>query len=381
MKSTLNEWFNGINPNKKIILKSPIVKDNYTAIIERMFDYHITDESIVTIENNINLPSKWNIGLIWGGSGSGKSTLLKEFGDVKTYDWNNNVSMISNFTECDPDKASEVLCSVGFGTVPSWIRPFNVLSCGEQFRANLARSLISNDDIILIDEFTSVVDRNVAKSASNSVQKYIRKYNKKIILASCHSDIIEWLQPDWTYNPVEGITNILSERNLRRPKIKLQIFRTKYEAWDLFKPHHYLSANLNKSAKCYLATWEGVPVAFTAILSFPHPVVKGGWRESRTVVLPDYQGLGIGIKLSNYMGSLIKSKGGRFFSKTAHPAMIASRLNHPEMWRQTTHSRQRRDPKEASMNSRGWQVSNRYCYAFEYIGKSATKQNAKLFYS
>ena len=363
---------------KEIVLTSPVIKDDYTAICEKMFDLPITNDSTVVIKNNIILPEKWSIGILWGSSGSGKSSLLKQFGKIKEHTWDNTISMISNFKDVTPQEASEVLCSVGFGTIPSWIRPYNVLSNGEKFRADLARSLISKDEIILIDEFTSVIDRNVAKSASNSVQKYVRKHNKKIILASCHSDIIDWLNPDWSYNPIEGTTQYFTERNIRRPNIELKIFRTKYDAWDLFKHHHYLSAGLNKSAKCYMATWEGVPVAFTAILSFPHPIVKKAWRESRTVVLPDFQGLSIGVKLSDYIGSIFKANGCRFFSKTAHPAMINYRLRHTESWKQTTHSKKARND-HPSMNSRGWLVSERFCYAFEYIGPSSSVEDSKLF--
>jgi len=365
--------------NRKITLESPVIKDDYTDIVSKMFDVPIEDKSIVTIDNNISLPDTWNIGLIYGSSGAGKTTILKEFGNLTAHTWDNSIPMISNFKSCSPQEASEVLCSVGFGTVPAWIRPYSALSNGEKFRADLARSIISNDEIILVDEFTSVVDRNVAKSACNSVQKYIRKNNKKIVLASCHSDIIDWLQPDWVYNPTEGETHVLPRGSLHRPNISLEIFRCKYEAWDLFKPHHYLSASLNKSAKCYMATWDGVPVAFTAILAFPHPVVKRGWRASRTVVLPDYQGLGIGVKLSDFMGSVFKANGCRYFSKTAHPAMIAHRLKHADMWKETTHSRKSRNPINKSMNERGWFSSARNCYAFEYIGASSNETDAKLF--
>ena len=65
--------------------------------------------------------------------------------------------------------------------------------------------LINRSKSILIDEYTSVVDRDVAKAMSNAVQKYIRRTNKKIILASCHYDIMEWLQPDWIYSPSRGV--------------------------------------------------------------------------------------------------------------------------------------------------------------------------------
>lgn len=72
------------------------------------------------------------------------------------------------------------------------------MSNGQRFRANLARKLKDN---AVIDEFTSVVNRECAISCSYSIQKYIRnKKLKNIVFASCHYDIIDWLKPDWIYN-------------------------------------------------------------------------------------------------------------------------------------------------------------------------------------
>jgi hypothetical protein len=51
-----------------------------------------------------------------------------------------------------------------------------------------------------VDEFTSVVNRDVAKSMSHALQRYIRQKDLKIVIASCHFDIIEWLQPDYVFN-------------------------------------------------------------------------------------------------------------------------------------------------------------------------------------
>lgn len=365
--------------NKEIKLSVDIVHDEYTKITERMFDVPLTEKNEIIIKNNIEVPEEWNIGLIYGPSGSGKSTLLKTFGDIDKHDWNGK-AVISNFTCVSPEDASNILCSIGMNTIPSWLTPYEHLSNGEKFRADLAMSMAKVKELILIDEFTSVIDRNVAKSASNGLQKYVRNTNKKVILSSCHSDIIDWLQPDWIYNPTEGITHILPRGSLQRPKISLKIFRTQYEAWDLFKRYHYLDSKLNRAAKCFLATWEDVPVAFSAVLSFPHAVVKNGWRASRTVVLPDYQGLGIGVRLSNHMGSMIKAGGGRFFSKTIHPAMVAYRLKNKNLWKETAHSRESRKIDEKGMLSKGWDVSNRYCYAFEYIGNSSTVEDSKLFW-
>ena len=89
--------------------------------------------------------------------------------------------------------------SVGFSSPPSWLKPYSVLSNGEKMRVDLANGILSNKDIIVFDEFTSVVNREVAKIGSCAIQKAIRKQNKKFIAVGCHYDIIEWLEPDWIF--------------------------------------------------------------------------------------------------------------------------------------------------------------------------------------
>ena len=120
-----------------IELKSNILHDEYTEIAERAFDIPHTDESIVCINDNIDFPDNWNIGLIYGASGVGKSTVLKaKFGKPKEYKYDNNKALISNFTNISPKEASELLCAVGLNTIPCWVRPYNCLSTGEKFRAS-----------------------------------------------------------------------------------------------------------------------------------------------------------------------------------------------------------------------------------------------------
>ena len=109
------------------------------------------------------------MGVIVGSSGSGKSTLLKQFGLEQIPIWESNKSIVSHFDS--PDEAINKLGSVGLNSVPSWYKPYSVLSNGEKFRADLARKIKSN---VVIDEFTSVVDRAVAKAASVSLSRYIK---------------------------------------------------------------------------------------------------------------------------------------------------------------------------------------------------------------
>lgn len=320
----------------KIELKHKILNDEYTNYVYEAFDIQNRDESNVIIENNIKLTFDWNIGVIYGGSGTGKSILLKNFGEIKNYTFDDQKSLISNFTFCTPEEATQLLSAMGLSSVPCWLRPYHTLSNGEQYRANLAYAvgIAKNNEIILIDEYTSVVDRDVAKAMSNALQKYIRKTNKKIILASCHFDIMEWLNPCWIYSPNKRRIERSECLRLARPEIKLEIFRCRYETWKIFKHHHYLTDDLNAAAQCYVILWNDKPVGFIAILPFPHGNIINGFRISRIVILPDYQGLGIGFKISDYFGQLYKKNNCTLYIKTSNPALF-NVFNKSKNWKLT----------------------------------------------
>lgn len=145
----------------------------------------------------------WNIGLIVGSSGSGKTSISYQcFGKSDCLSWDNTKSIVDNFDKSlSINEIIDCLSSVGLNSAPCWLMSFNLLSNGEKMRAELARLLTEKKDTpIVFDEFTSVVDREVAKITSYSVQKNIRKKNKKFVAVSCHRDIIDWLNPDWVYD-------------------------------------------------------------------------------------------------------------------------------------------------------------------------------------
>lgn len=158
-------------------------------------------------KGNIDIDEKdWNVGLIVGGSGTGKTTIAKNvFADAYICDYEytaKNVvdDMPKGVSLKDIEKA---FTSVGFASPPSWLKPYSVLSNGEKMRVDLARSILEENDIVVFDEFTSVVDREVAKTASLALQKAVRKKDKKFVAVACHKDIIEWLEPDWIYDTDE----------------------------------------------------------------------------------------------------------------------------------------------------------------------------------
>lgn len=182
-------------------LVSSVNRDEFIIASEKAFDCLFDGTSkFYPWKMPTKLPTKFKIGVIVGSSGSGKSTILKNFGVEETPIWESNKSIVSHFN--NPDDAINKLGSVGLNSIPSWYKPYHVLSNGEKFRADLARKIKSN---AVIDEFTSVVDRDVAKAASVSLSKYIKNNDlENIVLSTCHHDILDWLEPDWVLDTDTG---------------------------------------------------------------------------------------------------------------------------------------------------------------------------------
>lgn len=338
-----------------------------------LFDVPAAPASGQTWQVDLDLPADWNVGVIVGPSGSGKTTVANAlFGNalVAGWPWPQDKSILDGFPVAMGIKdITGLLSSVGFSSPPAWVRPFKALSNGQQFRVNLARALAEMPDLAVIDEFTSVVDRTVARIGSAAVAKTVRRRGGKFIAVTCHYDVLDWLEPDWVFEPHTGKfqTGNASRGSLRRrPAIDLDIVRADRSAWELFKPHHYLSGELHRAARCFVALLEGQPAAFTAVLQFPH-ADRPGWREHRTVCLPDFQGVGIGNALSEFIASLFRATGKPYFSSTSHPSMIRHRAR-SSLWRMTVKPSLRgvHTSRATGMKSRG--STERLSASFEFVG-------------
>ena len=188
-------------PTFDIVKKnSPQKTYNVAAVMDK---FSIEDNNLNEhFKGSLDIEDRdWQIGVIYGNSGTGKSTIAKHlFGNSYFYsnDWGSN-SVIDDLPGSISD-ITNTLNSVGFSSPPSWLKPYSVLSGGEKMRVDLAKALLSSNELIVFDEFTSVVDRNVARIGSFALQKSIRRNNKKKFIAvSCHEDIIDWLDPDWVF--------------------------------------------------------------------------------------------------------------------------------------------------------------------------------------
>lgn len=146
------------------------------------------------------MPKTFKLGVIVGSSGSGKTNLLRQFGNESIMMWARKGSIIGHFKS--PEEGMARLGAVGLNSIPTWYKQFRVLSTGEKFRADLARQL---ESYAVIDEFTSVVDRDVAKATSMSVSRYIKNSDiTNVVFATCHRDIVDWLEPSWVIDTDTG---------------------------------------------------------------------------------------------------------------------------------------------------------------------------------
>lgn len=325
-------------PRVDLTLESNIERTARVVQMEGMFDVPASEKTRVEYHFDAPIEERpWNVGLIVGPSGAGKSSVARHlFGSdmVSGYDWPVARSIVDGFGDMPIRDTTAALSSVGFSSPPNWLRPFAVLSNGEQFRATMARALVDPRPLICIDEFTSVVDRTVAQIGSHAIAKSIRSRGKKLVAVTCHYDVEEWLQPDWVIEPHLGR---FAWRSLqRRPRVELEIVRCDHSSWRWFAPHHYLTADLHRSAKCFVGLVRGEPAAFAGLMFFPHPSTKEIQSLSRLVVLPDYQGLGLGAySFVEAIAKIVKANGFKMTTHPSHPALVKTWAK-SSLWKMTS---------------------------------------------
>jgi len=264
-----------------------------------------------------DLDSPYNVGLIVGASGSGKTTLATHLWGAaaleRTVD--GSLPVIDQFPKEFEYKACvRLLTGVGLTQVPCWIRPAFTLSNGQRERAEIALKMASSGEFVAIDEWTSVVDRTVAKIMSNCVARWARKTGKRVVLLSCHRDVIEWLAPDWI---VDCDKQLFDDRRSLRPerkeKLQFDIRQCDRDSWRFFSKYHYLSERLPGGLIFTFGLFLGADqVGFQCFANYV-PNKYAGRRvmvhSNRTVIHPDYVGLGLGIKLINETSKIMQQRG------------------------------------------------------------------------
>lgn len=322
---------------------------------------------------DITFPANWRVGLIVGASGTGKTTIAKElFSEsyIERFAYTHECILDDMPAGVSCKQIEQALTSVGLASIPTWLKPYSVLSNGEKMRCDLARAILSEAKLFVFDEFTSVVDRTVARVGSYAMQKAIRRTDKQFIAVTCHYDVEDWLLPDWVFDTDSMTFRLCEGQKKNRPKCELRIYETKQKRyyWRMFSRYHYLSHNFNVAARTYIATLNGQICAFSSWLPFPHPRKKNCYREHRLVVLPDFQGLNIGLILSNYIAEQLKREGKTAITTTSNPARIAQLAKSP-LW-QCTRKGRAANGSGSIQNRKDLSSSScqRITVAFKYIG-------------
>ncbi len=308
-------------------LQCPVNRSFRCTKAANSLDIDIDKKSRHYLKIEADLDSPYNIGLIVGASGSGKTTLAKQmFGEES---FNTELDLEKAVIDQLPsylsyDECATLLSGVGLTAVPCWIRPAYTLSNGQRARAEACLQMIKREKPV-IDEWTSVVDRTVGKVMSHCIQKYARKENKRIVLVSCHYDVIDWLNPDWiidcnkqTYTNRRSMVGAFQ----RTDRLRLDIRPVSKHTWPFFSKFHYLSENL-PSGKIYTYGLFNGPdqIGFQCYAAY----IIGDQKTyffNRTVIHPDYAGLGLSKYLINETAKLMVKKGyrikGKFSSIPVH---------------------------------------------------------------
>lgn len=330
----------------EVHLKSDVVKSFRGVKAGQSLDIDMEKKSEHNLEISADITSNYNVGLIVGASGSGKTTLAEEiFGkDCFKTVLKDEEAVIDQFPkEYSYDEVASMLSGVGLTSVPCWIRPAYTLSNGQKARAECALQMAkSNIDLTIIDEWTSVVDRTVAKVMSHSISKHARKNDKKIILVACHYDIIEWLNPDWIIDCNKQSyedRRELSQNEKKKEKLTFTVKPTTGATWKYFSKYHYLNDRLVGGINQHYGLFhKDTQIGFISFNNYvPRRRSSGKGTQkfkmhfNRLVIHPDYCGFGLGIKFLNITAKDMVEQGYSVWGKFSSAPMYAS-LKKSDKW-------------------------------------------------
>lgn len=180
-----------------------------TERVNKVFDafgLDIDNYSHVVVDN-IQVPNNWDVIYITGISGSGKSTLLRSLAERYSFDIS-QYGMSAMYSQLASDERPLIDCigstfeqaisflnSVGLSEAFIYFKKFVQLSEGQRYRFYLAKLLELTNTVIVVDEFTSLLDRITANIVAYNYTKAMRRYRKKLIVATSHDDLTKSLNP------------------------------------------------------------------------------------------------------------------------------------------------------------------------------------------
>lgn len=213
--------------------------------ISDAFGVGINESHKHVIVENLTIP-EFNIMYLTGMSGSGKTSMLNYF--KKEYNFTEpNVGFdsdkpIIDTLGKDTEEALFLLNLVGLGEAFLYIKPFKVLSDGQKYRYKIAKIIESDQKVWCIDEFCSFLDRTTAKIVSYNTQKIARKMGVKLIVATAHNDLQDYLQADYVFDfgMGEGLEIVHNTKSVTNPFLEqIRIEKGTIEDYKKLGKYHY----------------------------------------------------------------------------------------------------------------------------------------------
>lgn len=135
---------------------------------------------------------------------------------------------------------------------------------------------------------------------------------------------------------------------------------------------------MNKGARVFTCYWGDVLVAMFSVLNQPSGSYKYAYRVHRVVVLPDYQGLGIGTKLFDFFGEYFISNGDKLFLRSSH-VRLANHCRDSSKWLEGSSSCKISNAGGASHEKKYKNYDRkRVPYSFEYVGENYNSKEHQL---
>ncbi|MEN7436454.1 hypothetical protein AAGV27_15010 [Bacillus velezensis] len=171
--------------------------------ISDAFGVGINESHKHVIIENLTIP-EFQIMYLTGMSGSGKTSMLNYFKEEYSFtepdiEFDSEKPIIDTIGK-DTENALFLLNLVGLGEAFLYIKPYKVLSDGQKYRYKIAKIIESGQKVWCIDEFCSFLDRTTAKIVAFNTQKIARKLGVKLIVATAHDDLKNYIQADYVFD-------------------------------------------------------------------------------------------------------------------------------------------------------------------------------------
>lgn len=367
----------------ELTLESPVFDSFRCTKAANSLDIDQAKKSVHHFKVSADIESPFNIGLIVGASGSGKSSLAQHIYGKDCFKPLLDLSrpVIDQFPEeFSYDECVAMLTGVGLTAVPCWIRPALTLSNGQRARAECALQMSHNvTGVTAMDEWTSVVDRTVAKVMSYCIAKHARKVGRRIVLSSCHYDVIDWLNPDWIIdcNRQEYIDRRLLCPDFKRSEqLTFDIAEVDRKTWRYFSKYHYLSDKLPGGYVRTFGVFHGDnQVGFQCFANYVPDKYHGRkmqMHSNRTVIHPDYAGFGMGMKVINATSEIMLKEGFDVRAKfSSTPIYIA--MSRDPKWKLINVDRPTKTVRGGNMDRGTGFRKDVKTYSFIYIGEEAAR--------